>query len=370
MKAIILQENLSRGLSITNRFVSSRPQLPILNSIALQAEKNRFKISATNLEVGVNYYCGAKIEEEGSVTVLSKTFSDFASSLPAEKVILTTKKDNLIVVCGNYRASLPTNTIGDFPKIPTKVDKKISFPYQKFIEAIKSVVFAASNDDSRPVLSGINFRFSQQNCLLSATDGYRLSFKKIKLDKKYSDLEFIIPSMVLTELIRIKSEKELSVFELGLANEEKQAVFFLPDLEFSSRLLEGEYPDIKKVIPKEKDTTVVVDREELLGAIRTAAIFARESANIVRLEIAGNKIKILANAPSLGENTSRIEAKIDGKNQRVAFNFRFLIDLLVNLDGQQVIIELQESLKPVVFKNIKDKTFLHIIMPVRIQEEE
>ena len=369
MKVIVLQENLNKGLSIASHFISSRPQLPILSNIFLQTEKNRLKISATNLEIGVNYYCGAKIEKEGEVAVLSRTFFDFISSLPAQKVILTGKKENLSIICGNYQASLPTSPIGDFPKIPTKVNKRISLSYQPFVEAIKSVVFAAASDDSRPVLSGVNFKFTGSKCLLSATDGYRLSFKKIELAKKYSDLEFIIPSTILTELIRAKPEKDLLTFELGLANEEKQAVFFLPNLEFSSRLLEGKYPDIDKVIPKKKSTTIIIAREEFLNVIKTAAIFARESANVVKLEIGKNLIKVLANAPSLGENVGQIEAKVDGKDQKVAFNYRFLIDLLSNLENDQIIIEIQESLKPVVFKDPKDKSFLHIIMPVRVQGE-
>ncbi len=371
MKLIVLQENLNRGLAITSHFISSRSQLPILDNIAIQTEEGRLKLSATNLEIGVNYYCGAKIEEEGGVTVLSRTFSDFISSLPAEKVALATKKESLKIICNNFQANLPTNSTGDFPQIPTKVNKKITLSYQDFIDAVKNVVFAASSDDSRPVLSGVHFSFTNQECLLSATDGYRLSFKKIRLKEKYpKKIEFIIPSTILIELLRIKPEGELSVFELGLASKEKQAVFFLPNLEFSSRLLEGKYPDIDKVIPKEKNTSVIVEREELLGAVKTASIFARESANIIKLEIGKGKIKILANAPSLGENISQVEAQTEGNDQKVAFNFRFLIDLLSNLEDNQIMIEMQEPLKPVIFKTPKNKDFLHIIMPVRIQEEE
>lgn len=371
MKTTLLQENLNRGLSIAGRFVSSHPQIPILSHVAIKTDKNRLKISATNLETGVNYYCGAKIDSEGGTTVLSKTFSEFVASLPAEKIILKEAKENLNISCGNYQANLPTGSISDFPKIPTKVSQKISLPYRKFINALSNVVFATSNDDSRPVLSGVNFKFVKNTCLLSATDGYRLSFKKIGLEKGPSQQsEFVIPSVVLSELVRNKPEGNLEHFELGLASEEKQAVFFLPNLEFSSRLLEGEYPNIDKVIPQDKETSVTVDREEFLGAVKMAAIFARESANTIKLLIVDNKIQILANAPSLGENSSQIEAHVEGEEQKVAFNFRFLVDLLTALKSDQVVIELQQSEKPVVFKNPKDKDFLHIIMPVKIQEEE
>lgn len=369
MKISLFQENLNKGLSIASRFISSHPQLPILNNIALKTEENQLKISATNLEIGVNYYTGGKIEQEGEVIVLAKPFLEFVSLLPLEKIFLTSKKESLNLVCGNHQATLSTGPVGDFPKVPTKVERKISFPYDDLIKAIKVVVFAASNEDSRPVLGGVNFKFSPNSCLLLATDGYRLSFRKIKINGDYSNLEFIIPATILIELLRLKPENKLINLDLGLANEEKQAVFFLPNLEFSSRLLEGEYPNIDKIIPQKKETMITVDREKLLETIRTASVFARESANTIKLEISEDKIRVLANTPSLGENISLIEAKIEGKKQRIAFNFRFLIDLLTNIESDQIIIELQESLGPAVFKNPKDKDFLHIIMPVKIQEE-
>jgi DNA polymerase-3 subunit beta len=369
MKITLLQENLNKALSIASHFVSSHPQLPILTNFSLKTAKNRLMISATNLEIGINYYCGAKIEEEGGVAVNAKTLADFVASLPAENIDLVSQKENLKITCGHYQASLPGGSLADFPKVPTKTDQKIAFNFSNLVTAVKKVIFAAANDDSRPVLSGINFKINKKNCLLTATDGYRLSFEKIKLDQEYQPIEFIIPTTILTEIIRLKLEDENAILELGLANEEKQVVLFLPNLEFSSRLLAGDFPDVGKIVPQEKATTILVDREEFLGVVRTAAIFAREATNTIRLEITDGKIKILANAPDLGENSSQIEAKQEGDNQKVAFNYRFLIDLLTNLESEQVIMEMEESLRPVVFKDPRDKDFLHIIMPVNLQED-
>ena len=369
MKLTVLQENLSEALSVASRFVSSRPQLPILSNFFLQADKNELKISATNLEIGINYHCGAKIEKEGKTTVLAKTFSEFVSSLPADKINLSLKKEVLKIDCHHFKADLPTTPVGNFPAISIKVSQKISLPYQTFSQAMAKVIFAASSDESRPVLSGVHFQFDGSQCLLSATDGYRLSFQKITLEKKYPKLDFIVPAVVLTELSRIKFGDKKEEFELGLSDEEKQAVFFLPRAEFTSRLLEGEYPKIEEIIPKDKKTTVIVDREEFLHLIRTAAIFARDAANIVKLDFNKNQVVISANAPSLGGSQNRMAVQIEGKDQKMAFNFHFLLDFLQAVDSDEIQIELNESTKPVVFKLPQEKEFLHIIMPVRLQEE-
>jgi len=368
MKLTVLQENLSEALSIASRFVASRPQLPILSNFFLKVSKNELKISATNLEIGINYHCGAKVLKEGETTVLAKPFFEFISSLPADKINLNLKKEALAVDCHHFKASFPTTPAGNFPHISTKVSQKISLSHQVFSQAMAKVVFAASNDESRPVLSGVHFQFDDSQCLLSATDGYRLSFQKITLEKKYPKLDFIVPAAVLTELARIKFNDKEEEFELGLSDEEKQAVFFLPRIEFTSRLLEGEYPKIEEIIPKDKKTTVIVDREEFLHIIRVSAIFARDAANIVKLDFNKDQLTISANAPSLGENQNKMAIKMEGKNQRVAFNFHFLLDFLQAVKDDEIQIELNESAKPVIFKLPQKKEFLHIIMPVRLQE--
>ncbi len=369
MKLTVLQEDLSKALSLTGRFIASHPQLPILSNYYLKAKKNRLLISATNLETGINYSLGAKVEEDGETTVTAKTFSKFVSSLPADKVSLTSNKEGLKVQCEQFRANLPTTPPADYPEIPTKVEQRISLPLEKFVQAVSQVVFAASSDETRPVLSGVHFQFNDSKCLLSATDGYRLSFKEITLEEEYPELDFIIPARILAELTNLKLD-QTDTFELGLSEEEKQAVFFLPNIEFSSRLLEGEFPNIDEVIPQDKTTTVTTNREELLHIIRTSAIFARESANIVKLDFSDDKITASANAPGLGENQNSLEAKIEGEGQKSAFNFRFLLDLLQNIEAEELKIELNGSLKPAAFKIPEEKSFLHIIMPVRIQEEE
>ena len=368
MKLTIFQENLSNCLSITSRFVSSHPQLPILSNFLLTAKKNRFKISATNLEMGINCYSGAKIEKEGETTVLARPFLEFISSLPAGKTNLELKKRGLEVLCDRFKATFPTTLPTDFPRIPINSSEKLTLPLSLFSQAITEVIFAASIDESRPILEGVCFQFTGKECRLEATDGYRLSQKKLVLKKEQKQMKFILPASVLSEIIKLKSKGEL--LEIGLSNKEKQAVFFFPDIEITSRLLEGEFPDIEQVIPQSKETTILFDREEFQNAVRLASIFAHESANIIKMEVAEGIIKVSANSPQVGENQGIVEADIKGKPQKIAFNFRFLLDFLQVINEKQVLMELNGSLNPVVFKIPGDKSFLDIIMPVRLQEEE
>ena len=319
MKLTLLQENLNSALTTVSHFLPSRPTLPVLGNILLATEKNRLKISATNLEMGINYFVGAKIEEEGRTTVLARPFLEFVNSLPAGKVDLFLKKEGLEAACGGFQALFPVMPAEEFPQISTVSSSKISFKTAVLNEAIKETVFAATSDESRPVLGGIQFKIKGKECQLAATDGYRLSLKKISLTSSLEEQTFIVPANALAEVGRIKIEKE--EIEMGLSDKEKQAVFFLPNIELSSRLLEGSFPNVEEVIPKEGKTKVVLEKEGFRRAIKMAAIFARESANIVKLDIGENELVISANSPQVGKQKP-LEAQRPAK-AKIAFNFRF-----------------------------------------------
>ncbi len=368
MKLTVLQENLSRCLSTASRFVASHPQLPILGNFLLATDKNRLRISATNLEIGINCYSGVKIEKEGETTVSARPFLEFISSLPAGKVDLELKKNNLEISCGRFKATFPTALPTDFPRLPVRSSEKFALPLSLFSETISRVIFATSVDESRPVLEGVCFHFNGKNCQVEATDGYRLSREKLVLKKDQKQKEFILPATVLNEIIKLKPDGE--VLEIGLSDKEKQAIFLFPNAEITSRLLEGEFPDIDQVIPKSKQTSVLVNREEFQNAVRLASIFARESANIIKIKVAAGALEISANSSQVGKNRSSVDADIKGKPQKIAFNFRFLLDFLQAVSGEQVLIELNSPLEPAVFKIPGNQSFIHIIMPVRLQEGE
>ncbi|MBP8591041.1 DNA polymerase III subunit beta [Candidatus Shapirobacteria bacterium] len=368
MKLTLLQENLSSALNTVFRFLPARPTLPVLGNILLATEKNRLKISATNLEMGINYFVGAKIENEGKTTVLARPFLEFVNSLPpAGKVDLFLKKEGLEVACGGFQALFPIMPAEEFPQISTISSSKISFKTTALNQAIRETIFAATNDESRPVLGGVQFKIRGKECQLAATDGYRLSLKRVVFASSFGEQSFIVPANALAEVSRVKTDQE--EVEMGLSNEEKQAVFFLPNIELSSRLLEGSFPNIEEVIPKEGKTKVVLEKEDFRRAIKMAAIFARESANIVKLEAKENELVITANSPQVGENKSRLEAQVAGPKQKIAFNFRFLLDLVEASEEESLAITLNDSLSPALFYFPKSDSFSHVIMPVRLQEE-
>lgn len=373
MKATLLQENLNQALSICSRFVATRPQLPILSNLLLKTEKGRLKFSATDLEMGVNIWTGGKIEKEGGVTVSAKILSEFVASLPPGKVNLETKQNTLIVESGFSKSIFPTIAAADFPKIPAFPQRAaLSLPLASFTQSISQVAYAAAAEEGRAELTGVLFKPAGKDLSLVATDGYRLSVKKIRNSKFEIRNSLIVPTRVLFEVARIKTaedgDKEAKdLLQIGLTEKENQIVFALPNLELSSRLIDGDFPEFEKIIPDQSTTNLTFDREEFLRAVRIASIFARESANIVKLKIKNEKLKVSANSPQIGEGESVIDVKLKGNEREIAFNFRFLLDFLTNIDSEQINLKMTESLNPGVFSGVGDDSLLHIIMPVRVQ---
>jgi len=376
MKLSVLQENLRKALSITSRFAASRSQLPALNNVCLKTEKGQLKLTSTNLETGIHYWLGAKVEQEGSLTVPAKTFFEFISSLSAGKIELLTDKNTLKVKSEGGKASLVGIPANDFPSVPSFEDKeKIDLPIKNLNQAVNRVAFAASLDESRPVLSGVLFKKRAGSLVMVATDGYRLSLKKLDLELKKNQEELfdkgiLLPAKTLVEVTKLLVEEQGGdSFGLSLTPQASQVIFSLPQAEVVSRLIEGDFPDFEKIIPSESTTQVVVEKEDLLRGIKTASIFARESANIVRLEITKDQVKISANAPQMGDNLSTVSAQVQGKGAlKIAFNVRFLLDFLGAVKEKEIELEFSGNLNPGVFKTSKDKSFFHIIMPVRVQD--
>lgn len=369
MKLTILQENLSKGIAQAERFISAKTQLLVLTNIYLKAEREKLKIQATNLETGITLWLKAKIENQGEITVPARVFSEFLNSLPKEKVKLELEGKKLHLSSGSFSASFTGVAADEFPPLPTLVEKKpeITFPASVFFPALSKVSFAAARDEGRPVLTGVLFKPEGEKLTLAATDGYRLSVKVFKKSKLKLASSLIIPARSLLEALRIVGEGEE---EVGLSFTEKknQAIFSLPEVEIVTRLIEGEFPEYQKIIPGSFTTRVVLEKESFLKALKMAAIFARDSANIVRLQIEKQALTISANSPQVGENQTRVEAGVEGEEQKIAFNVRFLLEFLGNIDEEEVVFEMSGALNPGLFKTPKDPLFLHVIMPVRVQE--
>ena len=373
MKLTVLQENLTKALSIASRSVATRAQLPVLSNVLLSTEKGRLKLSATNLEIGISYWVGAKIEKQGAISVPARVLTEFVSSLPAEKVEIVSKDNNLKLICGSCQANFVGLTASEFPTIPAfKGKTKVAFNSQELATTINQIAFAAAQDESNPVLAGVLLMVKDNSLFLVATDGYRLSLKKIKGIKGITEVKelkkgLLIPAKTLIEVGRIIGEEEKGL-GLAVTSESNQVIFVTETAEIASRLIEGKFPDFEKILPEKGKTKVIMETEVFQRAVRAAAIFARESANIIRLKISSSGLEVSANTAQVGENKTQIEAKVEGKKNKIAFNSRYLLDFLNSTKSDLIEFEMTGPLNPGVFSPVGVKDYTHIIMPVRVQE--
>jgi len=370
MKLTVLQENLAKAVTQASRFASVRSQLPILGNILLKATKTKLTISSTNLEISVLIQIGAKIEEEGQISIPSKVISELVNNLPKEQITLESEKEQLKIKTSGFSSNILGMDATDFPKIPGILAKPFSLPKKEILESLSQAVFATSVDETRPILTGVLFILSKNSVVLVATDGFRLSQKKIILNNQKNGpvvQKIVIPKGVLGEIGR--SLEDVPEVQLEIQEKEKQVIFGLGDVILSSRLLEGDYPDFEKIIPKNSSITVRLDKEELLRAVKLASIFAKEAANIVKLRLSKDSIKVLAESSSAGSQETDVEAKVDGETKgfEIAFNYRFLEEFLHSVTGEEVKMEFTTTDKAGVFTDSSDPNYLHLIMPVRVQ---
>ena len=380
MKIKISQESLAKTLSIVGRSVSPKPSLPVLSNILLATENGQLKLSATNLEMGINFWLPAEIVKEGAITVPARVLTEFVSSLPKQTVELVLKDQILHLSCGSFEANINGIASSEFPSLPkVSGEPTLKIPAKVFAKALTSVCFAAAPDEGRPVLTGVLTDLREEGILLVATDGYRLSKKLVKVTKKEKvfkgRLKLIVPARTFLEVSRIVAEvgiEEEKDLKVVVVKEQNQIIFIFDKIEVSSKLIEGNFPDFNKVIPTEFKTKVEVETEELNHAVRVASIFARDSANIIKVLLDPEAGIILsANTKEVGDNVSKVEARVSGEKTEVAFNSRYVLDFLASVDAERLCLEFSGSLSPGVFRPLLkkgiDETFLHLIMPVRVQ---
>ena len=365
MKLTLLADNLQRGITKVSHAVSPRSQLSILLNFLLVAKDGFLTISATDLEIGIISKISAKIDEEGSITVPAKTFLDLISSLSNEKVTLELVDTTLILTGNGIKTTFPTNDSADFPQVlADKGEKRTVFKKDVLEKEMGRIVFAASSDSGRPALSGVLIKGEGKGFVLVATDGYRLSLKKDFLESEKSEnTSLIVPARAVRELISMGDE-DISLY---ISEKNNQVVFETPTTILVARLIDAEYPDYQKIIPQDFGTRAVFDRAEMLAAVKQGAVFAREASNIIKLSVEKERIVVSANAPSVGENVVDFPAKVTGEENEIAFNAKYLLDLLGTVDDENLVFEMTGPLSPGVFKSEKDPGFLHLIMPIRVQ---
>lgn len=364
-----MQENLARGLSVVSRAVSSRSTLPVLANVLLKTEDAGLKLTATNLEIGITYWVPGKIDEDGATTVPARLLTDLVNSLPAgDKVELEVKAgDTLHVQAGRFRTHIKGIDAEEFPAIQTAGERPTTRIAQNVLRrALAETAFAAASDEARPILTGVLARFEGDQLTLAAADNYRIAVKTVPILDAVPEMSVVIPARALNELSRVLADVDDPV-EVVIAGGRNQALFHLDGVDLVSRLIDGQFPNYQQVMPQAHATRAVLDREELLRAVRPAALIAHESANIVKLQIGGDGetgITVSANA-EVGDHVGQVEAAVDGDETTIAFNARYLADVLTNVDAEQFALELNGPLSPGVFKPVGDDQYVHVVMPVR-----
>jgi DNA polymerase III subunit beta len=373
MNVSVMQENLARGLQVVSRAVSSRATLPVLANVLLKTENAGVKLTATNLEIGINCWVPGKVSEEGEITVPAKLITDLVASLPNQRIDLqlSAKDRTLKLTCGNNRASIKGIDAEEFPVVAAIGDAALTSVDARVLrEALSEVVFAAASDESRPILTGVLTKFVGDTMTLAAADNYRIAVRSVKLDRPVQpELSIVVPARSYAELMRVLPDAEAPI-EITVTPNKSQALFHLEGIDLVSRLIEGQFPNYEPVIPTGHTSRAVLDRESFLAGTRRASIFARDSANIVKIELGGgdtngSAVSITAHAADIGDNADALDATVEGSATTIAFNARYLIDVLSNLGAEEAALELSGPLAPGVIRGVGKDDYVHVIMPVR-----
>lgn len=380
MKVQVLQENLQRGLSIVGRAVATRSTLPITANVLLQTDKGRLKLAATDLDIAMSAWVGAKIDEEGATTVPSRLISDFVSSLPPATVQMEIpeRSRQMKLECARNESSINAMDAEDFPRIPEVRDGvAIQLDARALKRAIERVEFAAASDDSRPVLTGVHMKSDGTRLTLASADGFRLAVSDISLTMPPGEsVEIIVPARALRELGRLIGDGNEPV-EMRINGSRTQVLFALTEVELVAQLIQGTFPNYNQLIPTEYNTRCIVDVDEFKREARIAAIFARDGSGIIRLQMAPSQngmpgeLKVSARADEIGDNEGKIDADISGDASKIAFNARYLQDVLNALTGK-VALEMTSPSSQGVFRPISPErtepdTYVHVVMPMFVQ---
>ena len=376
MRLSCLQENLNKGLSVVGRAVATRTTLPITNNVLLAVDQSRLKLAATNLEMAISCWIGAKVEEEGTITVPARLLTEFINSLPSERVDvdLSPQTRTLQLRCARFEARISGMDADDFPPIP-KVDEGIAtrIEVESLRQAIAQVVFAAAAEESRPVLTGVYSEFDGDTLTLAAADGFRLAVYKTPLLTPVGEKTgVIIPGRSLSELNRLLVDQEEAI-EITVNPNKSQILFRLKNIELVSQLIQGVFPNYNQLIPQSYATRAVVDAAEFLRATRMASIFARDGSGIVRLvitpgeELVPGKMTISARAEEVGDNVGEIDVMVEGEEAKIAFNGKYLSEVLGVLHQAQVALETTSPSSPGVIRPLGVDNYVHVVMPMFVQ---
>jgi DNA polymerase-3 subunit beta len=375
MKFSCLQENLAKGLSVVSRAVAARSTLPVLGNILLATDNGRLRLSATNLELGITCWIGAKIEDEGAITLPAKTLVDLVNTLPSDTVQigLTARTQTINLQCGRIKASIKGIDAQEFPAIPpADIDASIQLNVEDLRDMIAAVIFAAATDEARPILTGVLARLDGGQVTLAASDGFRVAERTAHLSEPVAEaVTAIIPARALAELGRVINADDPVYMHLPPGR--GQAIFHHGNVELVSQLIEGAFPAYQNIIPKGYKTRAVVSTDEFRKACRSADIIAREAAHTTRLkikpgeeELVPGHVTISATAAETGDNVAELDATIEGDTLEIAFNVKYLVDVLGIIDTPNVALETSTPTSPGVIRPVGRDNYVYVVMPMHL----
>ncbi len=365
MKLECSGSELAEVLSVVGRAVSPNNTLPVLNNILLEAGENNLSLSATNLEIAIHAECSARVSEPGRITIPAKTLVSYASFLKDEPVTLSLDGATLKIQSSGSQTEIKGIGAEEFPKLPTLSEPtSIEIPLEGLSRVLEEVVFSASTNVSRPVLTGVFFTIKGRSLKWVATDSYRLSERTLELSEDLPELNFIIPSRTVVELAKISSGTAEKKLKLDLSK--NQIRFTVGSIQLSSRLIEGQFPDYEKILPKNVGTTAEVKADDFLLALRKVSVLVKDLNNHVRIKVDSGKLVVMSEENQLGKGTVELAVKSEGEVLETALNVQYLMDILGKLSGEVVDFSLNDGLSPVKVVPQKRSGFLHIIMPLKV----
>lgn len=372
MKVSVSQQQLAQGLSIVSRAVSPRSTLPVLSNVLLATDEGRLRLSATNLEIGITCWIGAQIQDEGSITVPARLLADLVGTLPNDIVNLSVNVSSctLAVHCVSSNAEIKGIDAQEFPPMPaTDISEGIRIKVADFKEMVQQVTFAASTEEARPVLQGVQTTVSDKEIAMASTDGFRISVRRVALEEPGpKPVSIIIPARALNELARIAADGE-NMLTMIMPSGRGQVVFRMDSVELVSQLIDGNFPDYKVIIPRSFKSHTIISTNSFLKACRQAEIIARNGNNVVRLNFQPGtdrpgQVEVSAQSEETGSNETVVDASIDGPGLVVAFNVRYLREVLEVIKTPNLALETNDHKSPARVQPVGDDTFQHVIMPM------
>lgn len=389
MRVSVNQPNLAAALSIAGRGVSPRSSLPVLGNILLEAKGDQLRLAATNREIGINCWIAAKVEEEGATTIPARLLTEFVNSLPPERIDmkLTARTQTMHLSCARFEANMKGIDAFEFPLLPTYQEQTpeneaptvsgdtYTVDKEALASLIDGVIFAASKDDNRPTLTGVETVFDERKLTLGATDGYRMSTRTIDASAG-AKATVIVPARSFGEVARIVKDAAADV-TIVVSTNRNQVMFSAPGqklwqrVDVVSELIDAKFPDFRATIPKSHNTRATIDTKALLDAVRVALLFGRDNANIVRFAFAPDigsepgRVQLSATSAEMGNNVSELACNVEGDRIDIAFDGRFVIETLAHIDTPQVIIGMTRPTRAATFRPVDDSEFLQVVMPMQ-----